>query len=274
MTVLHIVSPGAAAGKTIWGVALARTLRARGSSVAVVKPVAVVSPLDITDAGISIAAAHLAAAAGDTPTTWINPVVVAKESPTSAGVLVLGELVGTVPLLGRDCAILEALDARAREAVAQVVVQSIERAMDRGSIVLAEGAGGVADLHNLGMWDPANIDVMRMADASVMVARFSRGGALSSIWGARQLLDRNLHSCVRGFALNEVRVRELEVTAAADALGTALGLPFLGFTPRIPHFDGRPSHAPDTPEGHSDHAALAAAFAEHARWPALGTILG
>ena len=273
MPSVHVVSPNAAAGKTLWTVALTCALRKRGHKVAVVKPIAVVSPDELTTEGISLAAAHLAAAAGVRPSGWTNPVVAKSADGLRAEVTILGRSIGEVPLLGRDAVLLDELPQASQTDVSDVIAEAVERARARAEVVLTEGAGGVADLMTLGAWDPANIDLMTAADASVLVARFSRGGALASVSGALDLLGAKLGGHARGLALNDVRARISTVRCVAEEFASARGIEFLGLTPWIPHFQNRPGFAPGSAEADKDHAVLAEAFSASARWPVIEQLL-
>lgn len=271
---LQVVSPSAASGKTLWAVALARALRLQGAHVGVVKPVAVVTPAELRADGLSLTAAHLAAAAGAPPEPWLNPVVATLTDEWHADIAVSGVRVGTAPVLGRDVVILDDLPQAVRDGIAEAIAVSIDRAQRRSDVTIVEGAGGIADLSTLGAWDPANTDVMARVDAAVMVARFSRGGAFASVAGALDLLPSALRGQVKAVAFNDIRTRADEVTAAARELAASRSVGFLGIVPWIEHFADRPQFMPGTPEADEDHAALAEAFSSHADWELLGQLVG
>src|SRR5262245_18153214 len=105
--VLHIISAGANAGKTIWTMGLARALREEGVRVAVYKPVGEDHVgREIPGGMASTGAMHLMAASENAPHRPANPVVIIPTAPNRCNVLLYGEELGEVARLGRDMPIL------------------------------------------------------------------------------------------------------------------------------------------------------------------------
>lgn len=254
---LHVLSATAAAGKTVWVVALVRALRDAGLRVAVFKPVGEGTATEAS-AGIGLSALHLAAAAGSRAHSAINPVVAVPTRPDEAEVWLRGRRIGRAPRLGRDVVVLDDL----RTDVEQEVLICLDEVASGADFVVSEGAGGATDLGVVGAWDIANTGLAERAGASVLVARASQGGALAALAGTIELLPDFARRTLRGLALNDVRHRMAAMIAAGRRIADNAGVSFLGAVPYLHSLAERPSHAPFTRESNEDHAILARALRE------------
>lgn len=257
MRLLHVLSATAAAGKTVWVVALVRMLRDAGVRVAVFKPVGEGTAAEAS-AGIGLSASHLAAAAGSPAHSAINPVVAVPTRPDEAEVWLRGRRIGRAPRLGRDIVVLDGL----REDVEREVLNALEEVASGADLVVSEGAGGATDLGLVGAWDIANTGLAARASASVLVARSGQGGALAALAGTIDLLPAFARGSLRGLALNDVRYRMAETLAAGRRIADVAGVSFLGAMPYLPILAERPPHDPFTKESDEDHAILARALIE------------
>jgi cobyric acid synthase len=255
---LHVLSATAAAGKTVWVVALVRALRDAGLRVSVFKPVGEGSAEEAAE-GIGLGARHLAAAAGLRVHSAINPIVAVPTQPDQAEVWLRGRLIGRAPRLGRDVVVLDDLRAE----VEGEIFRSLKETASDADLIVSEGAGGATDLGLLGAWDIANTGMALCASATVLVARSSQGGALASLAGTIDLLPDPARRSLRGLALNDVRHRMAETIAAARRIADNAGLRFLGAVPFVAALAERPPHAPFTQESDEDHRILARALQDN-----------
>jgi adenosylcobyric acid synthase len=272
--VLHVLSPSAAGGKTVWSVGLIRALVRRGVKVVPFKPIGEGSIADGDSHRLCVSALHMVAAAELEPRDDQNPVVVRPTGQDRADIWLQGERVGNVRLFGRDMPILDDLGPDLSGTVRGAVFAALARCRTRGDLVLSEGAGSATDLSELGCSDVANLGVGAIADAAVLVARASRGGALVALEGTLRRLPPKVVSKVRGLVLNDIRVLGAELGDALAKIADRAGLEVLSLLPWLPFFDGRPGHLPFSPESRDDHDELGRAVAESLRWRCLAAWLG
>lgn len=254
---LHILSATAAAGKTVWVVALVRALRDLGLRVAVFKPVGEGSAVEAA-AGIGLGAKHLAAAAGLEACPAINPIVAVPIGPNQADVWLRGRPIGRAPRLGRDVVVLDHM----RTEIEKEIFSCLEDISTGADIVVSEGAGGATDLWLVDAWDIANTDLSKYAGASVLVARSSKGGALAGLAGTIELMPEPARRSLRGLALNDVRHRMTATIKAASRIADNAGVSFFGAMPFVASLEERPPHDPFTPESDEDHRILSCALRE------------
>jgi adenosylcobyric acid synthase len=271
---LHVLSPSAAGGKTVWSVGLIRALVRRGVKVVPFKPVGESSTWDGDNQRLCISALHMVAAAELEPRDDHNPVVIRPTGEHRADVWLLGEWVGNVRLFGRDMPILEDLGPALLGTVTRAIFAALARCRTSGNVVVSEGAGSATDLSELGCSDVANLGLGAIADAAVLVARASRGGALAALHGTLGRLPPSVACKVRGLVLNDVRTLEEELGQALAKVAERAGLEVLSLVPFLPFFDGRPGHAPFTCDSRDDHDELGRAVDKSLRWSCLAAWLG
>lgn len=281
MAILQVLAASSAAGKTVWSVGLVRALRDAGYRVAPFKAVSEDEHGHEVPGGVvSNSAMHLMAASGRKPSGNMNPVVLVPTGVNCATVILLGEIVGEVHRIGRDMVFLDDLAPSIQRRIDQVTLDCLASVEREADIVVAEGSGGATDLSILDAWDLANVRVAMQARATVLIARASSGGGLASLEGVVRHMDKGVRSSLRGIALTDVRVRQSSFVAAGKRLSHEMGVTFLGATPWISFFEGRPPYAPYTPESDQDHLVLAKslweglAHDELLNWIGLGSSVG
>jgi adenosylcobyric acid synthase len=257
---LHVLSPHAAGGKTVWVVGLVRALMRRGLRVVPFKAIGESETGASTAPPVCSAALHMAAAADLAPHADLNPVVVAPLGHDRGEVWLHGGCVGSVRRVGRDMPILADLGTATLRAVEAEVLASLARCRSRGHLVVSEGAGAATELHDLGTADMANLQVGALADVSVLVARASRGGALASLHGCRARLPESVVAKLRGVVLNDVRAMSAETAHALATWARGAELEVLSLVPWLPFFDGRPKNDAFTARSREDHDVLGAAI--------------
>lgn len=161
-----------------------------------------------------------ARAAGVTPTTDMNPVLLKPRGAGESQLVVGGEAVGHY----EPGAYYEHHWDEARTAAAD----AHRRLENRSDVVVAEGAGSIAEI-NLHDRDLANVETARFADASILlVGDIERGGVFASLYGTLELMPEDLRNRVQGVLINKFRgdrelldpgIRELEARTDVPVLG-------------------------------------------------------
>lgn len=183
-----------------------------------------------------------------------GPVVVVPDGELSCRVVVGGEAVGRVPRLGPDFPLLEALPPDAFSGVCEAIGEALARLRAEFDVVVTEGAGGAADLSALGYRDPANV-LPLVADAVVLVARLSAGGAAGAAMHPLDHLPLPLRSRLRMVVINDVRTSTSELRSRLECAYP------LGVMP--PLLAGDPVPDPDSPDALAAYDALASAVETH-----------
>jgi adenosylcobyric acid synthase len=164
-----------------------------------------------------------ARAARVTPTTDMNPVLLKPRGDGESQLVVQGEAVGHFQAG-------EYYDThwdRVRDAAAE----SYRRLADAHDVVVAEGAGSVAE-PNLRHRDLANVETARFADADVLlVADIERGGAFASIVGTLELAPEDVADRVVGVVVTKFRGDRSILDPAIELVGERTGVPVLGVLP-------------------------------------------
>ncbi|MFC7221884.1 cobyric acid synthase [Halalkalicoccus sp. GCM10025322] len=130
-------------------------------------------------------------------TTDLNPVLLKPRGDGESQLVVQGEAVGNY----ESDVYYEEGWQRAREAA----VESYERLAREHDVVIAEGAGSIAEI-NLHERDLANVETARFADADVLVlCDIERGGAFASLYGTLELMPADVRERVVGAAITKFR---------------------------------------------------------------------
>jgi adenosylcobyric acid synthase len=112
--------------------------------------------------------------------------------------------------------------------------QAHERLARRHDVIVAEGAGSIAEI-NLHHRDLANLETVRFAHADVvLVADIERGGVFASVVGTLELLPDDVRARVAGVVVTKFRGDRLLLDPGLEALEDRTGVPVLGV---LPHDD-------------------------------------
>ncbi|MCV6594635.1 MAG: cobyric acid synthase [Silicimonas sp.] len=198
MPALMIQGTGSNVGKSVLVAGLARAARARGLSVAPLKPQNMSNNAAVTSDGgeIGRAQALQALACGLAPHTDMNPVLLKPESETGAQVVVQGKRLTTAR--ARDY-------ARLKPTLMASVLDSFERLKTAHDLVIVEGAGSPAEI-NLRAGDIANMGFARASDTPVVLAGdIDRGGVIAQLVGTQTILDPEDAALIKGFLINKFR---------------------------------------------------------------------
>lgn len=226
MTTLMIQGTTSDAGKSTVVAGLCRVLKRRGISVAPFKPQNMALNSAVTSDGgeIGRSTALQAQAAGVSPHSDMNPVLLKPETDRGAQVILRGKVVGH----------MDALDYHTFKRTAQESVMAAWQALaQRYDVIIAEGAGSPAEI-NLRKGDIANMGFAEAADCPVLlVGDIDRGGVFAQLVGTLALLSDSEQARTKGFIINRFRgdiallepgLEWLEARTQKPVLGT---LPYL-----------------------------------------------
>lgn len=189
---------GSDVGKSLIVAGLCRAFSRRGLRVRPFKPQNMSNNAAATPDGgeIGRAQALQARAAGVSPITDMNPVLLKPQSEQGAQLIVCGQRVGSFS--ARDY-------ARHKPELLAVVCAAFDRLAREADLVLVEGAGSPAEI-NLRAGDIANMGFAEAADLPVvMIGDIERGGVIASLVGTHAVLDRVEAARVKGFIVNKFR---------------------------------------------------------------------
>jgi adenosylcobyric acid synthase len=224
-----VVGTASHVGKSTVVAGLCRRLARRGLSVAPYKAQnmsnnarAVATP----DGGwgeIGVSQYAQARAADVAPTTDMNPVLLKPRGDGESQLIVHGEAVGHYEAGTYYDEHWE--DARG------AAVESYERLAADHDVVVAEGAGSVAEI-NFHERDLANVETARFADASLLlVGDIERGGVFASLYGTLELMPADLRERVCGAVISKFRGDRSLLNAGVDELERRTGVDVLGVLP-------------------------------------------
>jgi adenosylcobyric acid synthase len=224
---LMVCGTGSDVGKSRIVAGLCRVLSREGVAVAPFKAQNMALNSFVTTSGHEIARsqAHQAVAARTAPAVEMNPILLKPVGGQRSQLVVMGRPAGEV--LAGDY-------LSGNDALVPIVLQALERLRARYDVVVAEGAGGAAEINLLDS-DLVNLRLARLAGMpAVLVGDIERGGVFASIYGTVALVPEELSAQLRGFVVNKLRgdgrlldggIRELERRCDLPCLGV---LPHLG----------------------------------------------
>ncbi len=171
---------------------------------------------------IGRAQALQARAAGLTPHTDMNPVLLKPQSDTGAQLVVNGRVAGNA-------------DARAyhdlKPSLLPGVIDAYDRLSDGADLMLIEGAGSPAEV-NLRAGDIANMGFAEAADVPVvMVGDIERGGVIAALVGTWTLLPASEQTRLAGFIVNRFRGDPSLFDDALPVIREHTGMASLGILP-------------------------------------------
>ncbi|MEM8920365.1 MAG: cobyric acid synthase, partial [Pseudomonadota bacterium] len=224
---------GSDVGKSVLTAALCRIARRRGMRVAPFKPQNMSNNAAACPSGgeIGRAQALQALAAGLSPHTDMNPVLLKPQTDRASQIIVQG----------RPVEAMEAADYMARrDQLMTAVMESFERLSAQHDLILVEGAGSPAEI-NLRARDIANMGFARRAGVPVcLIGDIEKGGVIASIVGTKAVIDPDDAVMIGGFIVNKFRgdpslfatgVTEIETRTDWPCFGV---IPWLSATARLP----------------------------------------
>lgn len=229
---LLVAGATSGAGKSTVTAGLCRSIARSGTRVAPFKAQNMSNHSAVTvDGGeVGRAQAMQAFAAGVDVETAMNPVLLKPTSDGTSHLVVRGREVGRAGAVGYG---VQAMELR------PVVLDAYAELRWRFDVVVAEGAGGAAEI-NLLERDLANLPLARATGMrSVLVVDIERGGAFAAAFGTIAILPDDLRATIAGVVFNRFRgevslldpgIAELEARAGVPVLGV---LPHLGPEPLL-----------------------------------------
>ncbi|NLV10146.1 cobyric acid synthase [Halomicrobium mukohataei] len=228
-TTILVAGTASHVGKSTVVAGLCRLLAGRGVSVAPFKAQnmsnnahAVATP-DGDWGEIGVSQYVQARAAGITPTTDTNPVLLKPRGDGESQLVIDGEAIGHYEARTYYDDHWEHARSAARDAY--------ERLADEYNVIVAEGAGSAAEI-NLQDRDLANVETARFTDASVLVlGDIERGGVFASLYGTLELAPAAIRERVAGVAITKFRGDPTLLADGIDELEARTGVPVLGVLP-------------------------------------------
>ncbi|EMA11494.1 adenosylcobyric acid synthase (glutamine-hydrolysing) [Haloarcula vallismortis] len=211
-------------GKSTVAAGLCRYLADRDVSVAPFKAQNMSNNARATPGGeVGVSQYVQARAAGVTPSTDHNPVLLKPRGDGESQLVLDGEAVGHFEARGYyDEHWADALDA------ARVAHDRLSQAHD---VIIAEGAGSIAEI-NLHDRDLANVETARFADADILlVADIERGGVFASLVGTLELVPDDIREQVAGAVITKFRGDRSLLAPGIEAFEDRTGVPVLGVLP-------------------------------------------
>lgn len=201
---LFVLGTASHVGKSTVVAAICRVLSNRGITAAPFKAqnMSLNSYVTRDGAEIGIAQAAQAFAARLEPEADMNPVLLKPKSEHISQVVLMGQ-----PY--RDISISDYY--RETGMLLSHAVQAAERLMNRYGHIVAEGAGGAAEL-NLYDRDIANIRIEReLGLPIILVADIERGGVFAQVFGTLELLPPDIKALVIGVVINKFQIGRAHV---------------------------------------------------------------
>ncbi|SET30389.1 adenosylcobyric acid synthase (glutamine-hydrolysing) [Nitrosomonas marina] len=230
------------AGKSMLVTALCRWLSRQGIRVAPFKPqnMALNSVVSINGGEIGRSQAVQAFAAGLSPHTDMNPVLLKPNTDKSAQVIIHGHAVSNMPAHSFH---------HYKPIAMRAVLESHARLAAQYDRIIVEGAGSPAEI-NLRANDIANMGFAEAVDCPViLIADIDRGGVFAHLVGTLALLSESEKARVKGFIINRFRGDIALLKPGLDWLEEYTGKPVLGVLPYLQglHLEAEDAlpHTPD-----------------------------
>jgi adenosylcobyric acid synthase len=221
---LFVVGSASHVGKSVTVAAICRCLIRRGIRVAPFKSQNMSLNSYVTRDGgeIGMAQAMQAIAAKIIPDTDMNPILLKPK----------GECISQVVLYGHPYKDIHIADYfKETPALLEKALESFERLKSRYGHVVAEGAGGAAEL-NLYDRDIANIQLAKtLRIPMILVADIERGGVFAQIYGTIELLPGDIRPLVKGIVINKFRGDPAIFMPGVKKIENLTGIPVLGVVP-------------------------------------------
>ena len=221
---LLVAGTSSDAGKSLVTAGLCRFFARKGLRVAPFKAQNMSNNSMVCADGSEIGRAQYlqAQAAGATPESAMNPVLLKPGSDRRSFVVVRGQPAGELAA-GEF--------ASGRKHLAQAAFAAYEELAARYDVIVCEGAGSPAEI-NLRAGDYVNMGLARRFGLPVLVVGdIDRGGVFASLFGTQALLDDDDRALLRGFVINKFRGDVDLLRPGLDRITELTGVPVLGVLP-------------------------------------------
>jgi adenosylcobyric acid synthase len=176
---------------------------------------------------IGRAQAMQALAARVAPDRRMNPILLKPSTTETSHLVVLGDEISVTDAAGYG---------EVARGLRDVVLNALTSLRDEHDWVVAEGAGGAAEINLLDR-DLVNLPLAAAAGMpAIVVVDIDRGGAFAAAYGTGALLPDRLRRLVRGFVFNQFRGDASLLGPGHAELTDRTGVPVLGVLPHLgPH---------------------------------------
>ena len=212
------------AGKSLLCAGLCRIFKQDGYRVAPFKSQNMALNSFITKAGGEMGRAQVvqAEAAGISPDTRMNPILLKPTTDVGSQVIVNGQVQGN----------MKAMEYyhRKREYV-PAVLEAYNSLASEYDIIVIEGAGSPAEI-NLKQEDIVNMGLAKLVDAPVLlVGDIDRGGVFAQLYGTVALLEQDERDHIKGTIVNKFRGDRAILEPGLKTLEELCGVPVAGVIP-------------------------------------------
>ncbi|MCV6595585.1 MAG: cobyric acid synthase [Mangrovicoccus sp.] len=225
---IMIQGTGSNVGKSMLVAGILRAARARSLTVRPFKPQNMSNNAAVTEDGgeIGRAQALQALAAGVSPHSDMNPILLKPESDRGAQVILQGRVHGT--LMARDY-------AREKPNLLAPACESFRRLASQADLVVIEGAGSPAEI-NLRRGDIANMGFAEAMDLPVaLFGDIERGGVIAQLVGTSAILPEADRDRIKAFGVNKFRGDPRLFDDGLHEIEARTGWPSLGVIPWFDH---------------------------------------
>jgi adenosylcobyric acid synthase len=175
---------------------------------------------------IGRAQAMQALAARVAPDRRMNPILLKPSATQTSHLVVLGDEVSVTDAAGYG---------EVARSLRGVVLEAFTSLRNEHGWVVAEGAGGAAEINLLDR-DLVNLPLAAATGMpAIVVVDIDRGGAFASAYGTWALLPDHLRRLVRGFVFNQFRGDPSLLEPGHAELTDRTGVPVLGVLPHLGH---------------------------------------
>jgi len=172
---------------------------------------------------IGVAQTIQAEAAGLTPTTDMNPVLLKPQGAGHSRLIIDG--------IATDAVAAGAYYTDQWHTARDHALAAYDRLAADAEVIVAEGAGSIAEM-NLQHRDLANIEVARHADAEIiLVADIERGGVFAQVVGTVALMPEDLREQLTGIIITKFRGDPALFAEGRSMLEAEVGVDILGVIP-------------------------------------------
>ncbi len=172
---------------------------------------------------IGVAQTIQAEAAGRTPTTDMNPVLLKPQGEGHSRLIIDG--------IATEAVAAGAYYTDHWHTARDHALAAYDRLAADAEVIIAEGAGSIAEM-NLQHRDLANIELARHADAEIiLVADIERGGVFAQVVGTVALMPEDLRDQLIGIIITKFRGDPALFTAGRTMLEAEVGVDVLGVIP-------------------------------------------
>lgn len=225
MRAIMVVGTASHVGKSLITTALCRLLAQRGWRVAPFKGQNMALNAYVTNTGgeMGYAQAVQAWAAGVSPQTEMNPILLKPQGDMTSQVILRGRPAGrTTSAQYYDTFF---------EPGWKAIQESLTRLGQDFDFLVCEGAGSPVEV-NLKHRDLTNMRVAKhLQAATVLVADIDRGGVFAHIIGTLELLDDDERALIKGIIINKFRGQLDVLQPGLEWLEQRTGIPVLGVVP-------------------------------------------